>query len=137
MDVGVNETRVNEMMASRLNPVPSPVDSTRYGPWSEIQMLGRLRQYDFKELNSLPLPQVPILFLVGGKFDVPKEHWSKDFDHPKFFIEKTSRNVKRWNNFIYTSKQGGSLVYLTNCGHFVHHDDPAATVMNIRLMLKK
>jgi pimeloyl-ACP methyl ester carboxylesterase len=136
-DMGVGDKRLNEIMDARIHPKKTPIDSARYGPWSEANLLAEVRAAEFKEVNALPTPQVPILFLVGGKFEVPPAQWSKDFDHPKFFVEKTSRNVKRWNNFIYTSKAGGALLYLTNCGHFVHRDDPASTVANIRLMLGK
>jgi pimeloyl-ACP methyl ester carboxylesterase len=134
-DVGVKEPRLSEIMSARITPTPSEVDSARYGPWSEGQMLAKLRQSNFADLNALPLPPGPMLFLVGGKFEVPPEHWSKDFDHPKFFLEKTSRNVKRWNNFLYATGRAGSLVYLTDCGHFVHRDNPATTIATINLML--
>jgi pimeloyl-ACP methyl ester carboxylesterase len=137
VDMGVGEKRVNEIMEARMHPKRTPIDSARYGPWSEGFLLAEIRAAEFKELNALPVPQVPILFVVGGRFELPPAQWSKDFDHPKFFIEKTNRNVKRWNNFIYSSKKGGSLIYLTNCGHFVHRDDPASTIANIRLMLRK
>jgi hypothetical protein len=77
---------------------------------------------------------VPLLFFIGGRFEVPKEQWSKEFDHPKFFQERTNLNIERWRKFIYSSSKGGSLVYLSKSGHFVHRDDATAVVGNIKIL---
>lgn len=126
--------RIDDMIYERLYKPVGAVDSARYGPWSEQQVLTDLRRTDFAELNSLPLPQVPLLFFIGGKFEVPVEQWSKEFDHPKFYRERTNLNIERWRDFIYTSSKGGSLVYLSNSKHFVHRDDALAVVGNIKLL---
>lgn len=133
--LNIPSKRVDEMMYERLYQL-SPVDSVRYGYWSENQVLTTLRCTDFSELNILPLPNVPIYFFVGGKFDVPVERRSKDFDHVEFFNLKTNANNGRWKQFINSSKKGGALIYLTNCGHFVHRDDPKSVINNIKIMLE-
>jgi pimeloyl-ACP methyl ester carboxylesterase len=133
--VGVSDTRADEMIKERLY-TPSTVDSVRYGPWSEIQMLTALRRSDFEELNRLPLPSVPMLFFIGGKFEVPQDRWSKDYDHPKFFQKRTDLNIERWRKFIYSSSKGGNLVYSAKSGHFVHRDDSETVVSNIRLLIE-
>ena len=123
------------MLINRLY-TPSKVDSSRYAAWSEGQILTDLRKTDFDELSSLPIPQVPILFFVGGKLEVPMERRSKEYDHEQFFEVKNSSNMLRWRRFIHSSSKGGALIYLSNSGHFVHRDDPATVIGNIRLMLK-
>ena len=133
--VGVSEKRIDEMMHDRLFK-PSPVDSVNFGPWSERQVLTTLRRTDFAELHDLPLPMVPIYFFIGGKFEVPKEQWSKDYNHPDFFEIRTNLNIERWKKFIYSSDKGGALIYLSKAGHFVHRDDAKAVVGNIRIMLE-
>jgi pimeloyl-ACP methyl ester carboxylesterase len=134
-DLGVGPKRIEEMAQERLYK-KSEVDSLHFGPWSETEVLKKLRQTDFAELNNLPLPNVPIYFFVGGKFEVPVERWSKDFNHPAFFTLRTTRDMERWKKLTYSSSKGGSLIFLSNCGHFVHRDDPKAVIGNIKIMLE-
>lgn len=134
-DLGVSSKRIDEMAQERLYQ-KSEVDSLHYGPWSETEVLKKLRQTDFAELNNLPLPNVPIYFFVSGKFEVPVERWSKDFNHPAFFTLRTNRDIERWKKFIYSSGKGGSLIFLSNSGHFVHRDDPKAVIGNIKIILE-
>lgn len=134
-DIGVSEKRIDEMLAKRLY-TPSKADSTHYAAWSEGQVLTDLRKNDFAELRNLPVPQVPILFFVGGKLEVPMDRRSRDYDHERFFEVKNSANMLRWRRFIHSSNKGGALIYLSNSGHFVHRDDAAMVIGNIRMMLK-
>ncbi|MCE7067425.1 alpha/beta fold hydrolase [Dyadobacter sp. CY326] len=133
--IGVSEKQIDEMLIKRLY-TPSKVDSSRYAAWSEGQVLTDLRKTDFAELSSLPIPQVPILFFVGGKLEVPLERRSKDYDHERFFEVKNSSNMLKWRRFIHASSKGGALIYLSNSGHFVHRDDAAMVIGNIKMMLK-
>jgi pimeloyl-ACP methyl ester carboxylesterase len=131
LDLGVSDKRADEMIQERLYQ-KTVVDSARYGPWSELEVLTALRRSDFTELNSLPLPSVPIVFFVGGKFEVPQERWSKDFNQHKFFLKKTDLNIQHWRRIIDSSAEGSQLIYLPECGHFVHRDNPSAVVEVIR-----
>lgn len=133
--IGVPEKRIDEMLYNRLYKVSS-IDSLNYGSWSEAQVLGALRRTDFAEISSLPVPNVPIYFFIGGKFEVPLEQRSKDFDHEKFFTVRTNINIERWKKFIYSSNKGGSLIYLSKSGHFVHRDDAKAVIGNLKIMLE-
>lgn len=132
--LGVPEKKIDEMLYDRLYK-KAEVDSVNYGPWSEAQVLAELRRTDFAGLRRLPLPNVPVYFFIGGKFEVPPERRSKDFDQEAFFRVRTNVNIERWRTFIDTSGKGGSLIYLSRCGHFVHRDDPAAVINTIRFML--
>ncbi|HPW63530.1 MAG TPA: alpha/beta hydrolase [Cyclobacteriaceae bacterium] len=133
-DLGVAPKRIDEMAYERLKK--SEVDSLHFGPWSEGEVLKMLRQTDFAELNKLPLPNVPICFFIGGKFEVPPERWSKDFNQPAFFALRTSRDMERWKKVVYASGKGGSLIFLSTSGHFVHRDDPKAVIGNIKIMIE-
>ena len=132
--IGVPEKKIDEMMYERLYK-PSAIDSAYYGPWSEGQVLSELRRTDFAEIQRLPMPNVPVYFLVGGRFEVPADYQSKDFDHPRFFIVKSNRNMERWRAFLDSSSKGGQLIYLPNCGHYIHRDDPKAVINSIKYML--
>ncbi|MEQ1586422.1 MAG: alpha/beta hydrolase [Cyclobacteriaceae bacterium] len=134
-DLGVAPNRIDEMAHERLYK-KSEVDSLHFGPWSEGEVLKTLRQTDFSELNHLPLPNVPICFFIGGKFEVPPERWSKDFNQPAFFALRTSRDMERWKKLVYSSSKGGSLIFLSKSGHFVHRDDPNAVIGTIKIMIE-
>jgi pimeloyl-ACP methyl ester carboxylesterase len=134
-DLGVTPKRIDELSQERLYK-KSEVDSLHFGPWSEGEVLKNLRQTDFAELNRLPLPNVPIYFFIGGKFEVPTERWSKDFNQPAFFALRTSRDMERWKKLVYSSNKEGSLIFLTKSGHFVHRDDPNAVIGNIKIMME-
>ncbi|HMF70528.1 MAG TPA: alpha/beta hydrolase, partial [Flavitalea sp.] len=92
--MGVPEKKIDEMLFNRLYK-PAKVDSLNFGPWSEGQVLTELRRTDFAEISALPLPNVPIYFFVGGKFEVPIDRRSKDFDQESFFHIKNSSNMER------------------------------------------
>ncbi|GGD73114.1 alpha/beta hydrolase [Emticicia aquatilis] len=133
--IGVPEKKIDEMLYARLYQ-KSEVDSVNFGPWSEAQVLGELRRTDFAEISALTVPNVPIYFFIGGKFEVPIERRSKDFNQEEFFNVRTNINIERWRKFIYSSNKGGSLIYLSKTGHFVHRDDPKAFIHHIRFMVE-
>jgi pimeloyl-ACP methyl ester carboxylesterase len=133
--IGVPEKRIDEMLYERLYKKSGVVDSVRFGSWSEAQVLGDLRRTDFAEITNLPLPNAPICFMVGGKFEVPVAQRSKDYNHEQFFIVKSNRNMERWRSIIDSSPKGGSLIYLSKSGHFIHRDDPTAVVNVVLAML--
>lgn len=133
--LNIPSKRVDEMVYERFYQL-SPVDSVRFGFWSENRILAELRRTDFSELSILQIPQVPIYFIVGGKFEVPVDKRSKDYDHVEFFRLKTDANNSRWKQFIYKSNKGGLLIYLTNCGHYVHRDDPKSVINHLKIMLE-
>ena len=134
--MGVPEKRIDEMLYNRLYQQQPGVDSSNYGPWSERQVLNNLRRTDFSEISNLPLPHVPIYFFVGGKFEVPLEQRSKDFDQEAFFHIKNSSNMERWRKLIYSSNKGGALIYLTNAGHYIQWDAPESIISNIKILVE-
>lgn len=134
--MGIPEKKIDEMLFNRLYNQKSEVDSVNFGPWSERYVLNELRKTDFAEISALPLPEVPIYFFVGGKFEVPVAQRSKDYDHEMFFHIKNNSNMDRWKQLIYSSNKGGALIYLTNAGHYVHSDDPKSVISNIRILVE-
>lgn len=132
--IGVPEKQIDDMLQARLYR-KSTIDSVHFGPWSETQILGDLRRSDFIELAGLPLPQVPVYFLVGGKFEVPPERRSQAYNHQQFFIEKTKSNMHRWRLLIDSTDGGGNLIYLPKSGHFVHRDEPKVVINAIKTLL--
>lgn len=130
--MGLPEKRIDEMLYKRLYE-SSKTDSLNF---SEGRVLTELRRTDFAEINKLPLPNVPIYFFVGGKFEVPLDRRSKDFDQEAFFHIKNHSNMERWKKLIYSSNKGGVLIYLTNAGHYIHRDDPKSVISNIKILVE-
>lgn len=130
--MGVPEKKIDEMLYNRLYQQRTRIDSANFGPWSERQVLNDLRKTDFSEISKLPLPNVPIYFFVGGKFEVPLAQRSKDYDQEAFFHIKNNSNMERWKKLIYSSGKGGALIYLTHAGHYIHWDDPRSVINNIK-----
>lgn len=136
--IGVPEKKIDEMLYNRLYKVStSKVDSLNFGPWSEREMLTELRRTDFAEVNGLPLPDVPVYFFVGGKFEVPLDQRSKDFDQEQFFHIKNNANMDRWKKLIYSTHQPGALIYLTHAGHYIQRDDAKSVIANIKILLQR
>jgi pimeloyl-ACP methyl ester carboxylesterase len=131
--MGLPEKKIDDMLLDRLYK-PAKVDSLHFGPWGEGQVLSELRRTDFAAIKALPLPNVPIYFFVGGKFEVPIDRRSKDFDQEAFFHIKNSSNMERWRKVIHSSTKGGALIYLTNAGHYIHRDDANSVISNIRIL---
>lgn len=134
--MGVPEKKIDEMLYNRLYQQKTSIDSANFGPWSERQVLNDLRKTDFSEISELPLPNVPIYFFVGGKFEVPTAQRSKDYDQEAFFHIKNNSNMERWKKLMYSSGKGGALIYLTNAGHYIHWDNPGSVINNIKLLVE-
>jgi pimeloyl-ACP methyl ester carboxylesterase len=135
--MGVPEKKIDEMLYNRLYQPSQKVDSLNFGPWSERRVLNELRKTDFAEISSLPLPAVPLLFFVGGKFEVPVAQRSKDYDQEAFFHIKNSANMERWRKLIHSTGKPGALLYLTNAGHYIQSDDPRTIVDNIKILFER
>lgn len=133
--LGLSEQKIEEMLQNRLYR-PLTIDSLRFGPSSEGAVLNELRKSDFAEITQLPLPSVPIYFFVGGKFDVPVERRSKEYDQEKFFHIKNNSNMDRWKKLMYSTNKPGALIYLTHTGHYIHREDPRAVIENIKVLIR-
>lgn len=134
--MGLPEKKIDDMLQQRLYQ-PSSIDGSSNGPARERKLLNELRKSDFAEISLLPLPKVPVYFFVGGKFEVPPEQRSKDFDQESFFHVKNNSNMERWKKLIYATGKAGALIYLTNAGHYIHWDDPASVVSNLKVLMEK
>lgn len=134
--MNIPEKKIDEMLQNRLYQSNPQVDSLHFGPWSEGLVLSQLRKTDFAELSKLPLPNVPIYFFVGGKFEVPLAFRSKDFNQEAFFHIKNNSNMERWKKLIYQSSKGGTLIYLTNAGHYIQNDEPKSIIENIKILVE-
>lgn len=133
-EIGMSKERVDEMMqAIYYGPpnltVPKSVQE-------ESQVLGELRESEFKEIKQSPLPKnIPVHIITGGRFDMPERMRSKEFDEEAVFRIKMRNRVARWTDVI-QSVDKGMLFYSGDAGHFVHYDDPELVISSIKIVLQ-
>ena len=101
----------------------------------ERDVLEKMRETDFKEIQENPLPNIPVHIIVGGRFDYPKHLWSKEYDEEALFRSKMRHRVARWTDVI-QSVDKGMLFYSAGAGHFVHRDDPELVISSIKIVLQ-
>jgi pimeloyl-ACP methyl ester carboxylesterase len=132
--MNIAEEKIDDMLMRRLYQPVGKTDSLHYGPWSERRVLTELRKTDFAAISGLPMPSVPLLFFVGGKFEVPVSQQSKDYDHEAFFHIKNSSNMERWRKLIHSTGKAGAMIYLSHAGHYIHIQDSKSVVEHIRIV---
>lgn len=101
----------------------------------EGQVLEKLRENEFKEINKHPLPNIPVHILTGGRFDKPLKLRSKKYDEEALFRSKMRHRLIRWTDVV-QSVDKGMLFYSGDAGHYVHYDDPELLILSIRIVLK-
>lgn len=135
-NTGVPEKRISEMLHNRLYGDNPPDPDMPKALQEEREILKELRKTDYAELAAIPLPEVPIVFFVGGRFYVPEERRFKDFDHEAYFQNRVVQWIGSWNQLIRDTGAGGFLVYCARAGHFVQHDEPGIVINNIKALLE-
>jgi len=100
----------------------------------EGQVLEELRIQGFEELNSTSLPNIPVHMITGGRFDMPLEFQSQEYDDEVLFRSKIKHRISRWTDVI-QSVEKGMLLYSGDAGHFVQWDDPELVISSIRMVI--
>ncbi|MEL6944544.1 MAG: alpha/beta fold hydrolase, partial [Bacteroidota bacterium] len=101
----------------------------------EGDFLEEIRAREFKEIMEHPLPNIPVHILTGGRFDVPKQRRSKEYDEEALFRSKMRYRTARWMDVV-QSVDRGMFFYSAGAGHFVHYDDPELLISSVRIVLK-
>jgi pimeloyl-ACP methyl ester carboxylesterase len=133
-EIGMSKERVDEMMQAIYYGPPNL--TVPQSIQEESQVLGELRESEFKEIKQTPLPKdLPVHILTGGRFDMPERMRSKEFDEEAVFRVKMRNRVARWTDVI-QSVDKGMLFYSGDAGHFVHYDDPELLISSVRIVLQ-
>ncbi|MEM6319063.1 MAG: alpha/beta hydrolase [Bacteroidota bacterium] len=101
----------------------------------EGQVLEAIREKEFKGVHDVPLPNIPVHILTGGRYEKPKKLRSKLYDEEALFRSKMKHRVSRWTEVI-QSVDKGMLLYSGDAGHFVHYDDPELLISSVRIVLQ-
>ena len=134
-EIGVTEEYIDSMMIAKFGNVITIDSSRNIRVQQESEMLRKLRTSDFKELNEKDLPPIPIHFIVGGRFSVPPQFRSKDFDQESLFRARTKHWIENWTNVV-TKSPYGRLFYSSKAGHYVQYDDPELILLSIKLAME-
>ena len=101
----------------------------------EVKISGQLHGTEFEECNRVPLPDIPVHFIVAGGFSATADDRGKTiFDKEKLFRADSNLKMKRWLELIYPLKYG-KLFYCSKSGHAVQLDDPETVIASIKLAL--
>jgi pimeloyl-ACP methyl ester carboxylesterase len=133
-EMGFSEERIVEIMQTLYY---SPLDdNASESIREEKQVLADLREDEFSEIKSVPLPKtLPVHIILGGRFDMPERMRSSEFDEEALFRIKMKHRTARWINVI-QSVDKGMFLYSGDAGHFVQYDDPDLVVASIGLVLQ-
>lgn len=132
-DIGRTPEQIEAFTKNRLSQ-PKITLSADTAPIRESQVLSDLRWTDWKEIIDTELPNIPIQFIIGGKFNVAPQMRIKEFDHETYFRARQARAFERFTK-ITRSSPYGKIFYSSSAGHYVHLDDPLLVISCIRIAL--
>ena len=103
----------------------------------EVKISGELHAKEFEECNRVPLPDVPVHFIVaGGYSEAGDDRGKTSFDKEKLFRADSNLKMKRWLELLYPLKYG-KLIYCSKSGHAIQSDDPETVIASIKLALNE
>jgi pimeloyl-ACP methyl ester carboxylesterase len=135
-DIGFNESTIDSLFKKfDKESVENKNKST--APRSiqnEGTVLEDLRKTDFKEINNVLLPNIPVHIIAGGRYDTPVRLRRTEYNDSLLFRSKMKHRSSRWIDVI-QSVEKGMFFYSSEAGHFVHRDDPELVISSIKIAL--
>jgi pimeloyl-ACP methyl ester carboxylesterase len=100
----------------------------------EVKILRQLTKTEFKECDSIPLPDVPVHFIQAGGYPKNPENRETIYDKVKLFRIDNNLKMKRWLALL-NPLQYGKYFYCSNSGHYMQEDEPETLIASIKLAL--
>jgi len=100
----------------------------------EVKILRQLTKTEFKECDSIPLPDVPVHFIQAGGYPKNPEKRETIYDKVKLFRIDNNLKMKRWLALL-NPLQYGKYFYCSNSGHYMQEDEPETIITSIKLAL--
>ncbi len=100
----------------------------------EVKILRQLTKTEFKECDSIPLPDVPVHFIQAGGYPKNPEKRETIYDKVKLFRIDNNLKMKRWLALL-NPLQYGKYFYCSNSGHYMQEDEPEIIISSIKLAL--
>jgi pimeloyl-ACP methyl ester carboxylesterase len=100
----------------------------------EVKILRQLTKTEFKECDSIPLPDVPVHFIKAGGYPKNPEKRETLYDKVKMFRIDNNLKMKRWIALL-DPLQYSKFFYCSNSGHYMQEDEPETLITSIKLAL--
>lgn len=101
----------------------------------EVKISQQLYNSEFKECNQNPLPNVPVHFIMSGRFTNTTDRIQTLYDEERMWRISSNLKMKRWISLLYPLKYG-KFIYCSNSGHYIQQDDPDVVIASIRMALQ-
>ncbi|CAA9265289.1 MAG: hypothetical protein AVDCRST_MAG56-2735 [uncultured Cytophagales bacterium] len=131
-EVGFSQGKVDTLVMERKTGKFKPNAAAPIAIQREGEVLFDLRQAEFAQLRSTPLPDIPVAIVTSGRYDPFPGAAAYD---EGLFKAKMKHRIERWTNLMNTIPKG-RLFYSASAGHFVHRDDPMLAVASIQIALR-
>ncbi|MBI9070818.1 MAG: alpha/beta fold hydrolase [Melioribacteraceae bacterium] len=136
LEIGLTQHQIDSMFAKPYDDFKKRLYAEMPNFYvEEVKISSKLNATEFKECDSIPLPDVPVHFIMaGGYSEAGDDRGETIFDKEKLFRINSNLKMKRWLELLYPLKYG-KFFYCSNSGHFVMKDEPATVISSIRLAL--
>lgn len=131
-EVGFSQGKVDTLVLERKRGKYKPNTAAPIAIQREGEVLFDLRQAEFAQLRSTPLPNIPVAIVTSGRFDPFPGGAAYD---EALFKAKMKHRIERWTNLMNTIPKG-RLFYSASAGYFVHRDDPMLALASIQIALR-
>jgi len=136
LEIGLTQHQIDSMFAKPYKDFKEKLYAEMPNFYvEEVKISSQLTNSEFRECDSIPLPDVPVHFIkAGGYPKTPDDRGETIFDKEKLFRIDEFLKMKRWIALLYPLRYG-KLFYSSSSGHFVQMDDPELIISSIKLAL--
>lgn len=136
LEIGLTQHQIDSMFAKPYDNFKEKLYAEMPNFYvEEVKILSKLTATEFKECDRIPLPDVPVHFIMAGGYPTtPDDRGETIFDKKKLFIIDKNLKMKRWIALLEPLKYG-KFFYCSNSGHFIMKDDPETVISSIKLAL--
>lgn len=136
LEIGLKQYQIDSMFAKPYDNFLEKLYSEMPNYYvEEVKISGQLNASGFEECNRIPLPDVPVHFIMAGAYsEVGDDRGKTFFDKEKLFRADSNLKMKRWIELLYPLKYG-KFFYCSKSGHTVQKDDPETVITSIKLAL--
>lgn len=120
---------VEAYYASKVGPLDPAVQA-------EVDESSRDRKSDFKQLNTLPMPDVPVVVLATTNYPAVQDHQlPAPYDQARY--QQLMLNYRLLSLSLFTrSVSNGTLLTTAVSGHYIQQDEPALVTWSINRVLQ-
>jgi pimeloyl-ACP methyl ester carboxylesterase len=136
LEIGLTQHQIDSMFAKPYKDFKEKLYAEMPNFYvEEVKISSQLTNTEFRECDSIPLPNVPVHFIkAGGYPKTPDDRGETIFDKEKLFRIDEFLKMKRWIALLFPL-QYGKLFYSSSSGHYVQKDDPELIISSIKLAL--